>query len=306
MSPMTIDARRCSIGRQPWLILSALLASAILAVPPARAQAASETAEDPNLKMSNVVITVQRGSHAISGLVTHAPGTNAFRHGIALFPGYPGIMRLREEEGKPRYELGANFLIRSRRHWLDEETLVLAVDAPSDQWASFSQRFRESPRYGEDVKALLQEVGRRYGIPDWTLVGTSEGSISAYHAARMNLALAPRLILTASLFLGGRNGPGLTGADTEGLAARLLWVHHESDPCTYTPYRSAREFAERTRSPLLTVRGGGPERGAPCMPYSAHGFVGIERETVQAMRSWVKSGAVPPDVAKEQDRSAPR
>ncbi len=299
MSPNPIDTRLFSTSRQWRLILSALLASAILAVPPARAQAAGETAEDPNLKTSNVVISVQRGSHAISGLVTHAPAARAFRHGIALFPGYPGIMRLREEEGRPRYELGANFLIRSRRHWLDEETLLLAVDAPSDQWASFSQNFRESPRYGEDVKALLQEVGRRYGIPDWTLVGTSEGSVSAFHAARMNPDLAPRLILTASLFLGGRNGPGLSGTSTEGMATRLLWVHHESDPCSYTPYRSAREFAERTRSPLLTVRGGGPERGAPCMPYSAHGFVGIERETVQAMRNWVKSGVVPPDVAKE-------
>ncbi len=299
MSPNPIDTRLFPTGRQWRLILLALLASAILAVPPARAQAAGETAEDPNLKTSNVVISVQRGSHAISGLVTHAPAARAFRHGIALFPGYPGIMRLREEEGRPRYELGANFLIRSRRHWLDEETLLLAVDAPSDQWASFSQNFRESPRYGEDVKALLQEVGRRYGIPDWTLVGTSEGSVSAFHAARMNPDLAPRLILTASLFLGGRNGPGLSGTSTEGMATRLLWVHHESDPCSYTPYRSAREFAERTRSPLLTVRGGGPERGAPCMPYSAHGFVGIERETVQAMRNWVKSGVVPPDVAKE-------
>ncbi len=299
MSHMTIDPGPFSIGRQWWLVLAALLASATLSARPAGAQATGERAEDPNQTMSNIVLTVARGEYSIAGLVTHAPGAGAFRHGIALFPGYPGIMRLREEEGRQRYELGANFLIRSRWHWLDEEILVLTVDAPSDQWGSFSQQFRETPRYGEDVRALLQEAGRRYGIPAWTLVGTSEGSISAFHAARMNPALAPRLILTSSLFLGGRIGPGLSGISTEGMATRLLWVHHESDPCTYTPYRSAREFAERTRSPLLTVRGGGPERGAPCMPYSAHGFVGIERETVQAMRSWVKTGAVPPDVGRE-------
>jgi pimeloyl-ACP methyl ester carboxylesterase len=112
---------------------------------------------------------------------------------------------------------------------------VLTVDAPSDQWSSFSQRFREDPRYGEDVKALLAEAGRRYAIADWTLVGTSEGSISAFHAARMNPALARRLILTASVFIAGRNGPGLSGVDFDGSAGRLLWVHHEADPCAYTP-----------------------------------------------------------------------
>jgi len=276
-----------------------MLAFGLCAALPAGAQSPGAATEDPNLKMSNIVLTVQRGGHAISGLVTHAPEAGAFKHGIALFPGYPGIMRLREEDGKPRFELGGNFLIRSRRHWLDSETLVLTVDAPSDQWGSFSQSFREEPRYGEDVEALLQEAGRRFGISEWTFVGTSEGSISAFHAARMNPALAPRVILTASLFLAGRNGPGLSGISTEGMAAGLLWVHHESDPCGYTPYRSAREFAARTRSPLLTVRGGGPERGAPCMAFTAHGFVGVERETVQAMRAWLRTGAVPPDVSRE-------
>ena len=45
----------------------------------------------------------------------------------------------------PRFDLRGNFLVRSRRHWLDEETLAVAVDAPSDQWATFSQTFRETP-----------------------------------------------------------------------------------------------------------------------------------------------------------------
>jgi hypothetical protein len=74
-------------------------------------------------------------------------------------------------------------------------------------------------------------------------------------------------------------------------------VHHESDPCQYTAYRDARRFAERSKSPLVTVRGGGSWRGDACEAFTAHGFVGVERETVLAMRSWVKTGVVPPDVA---------
>jgi len=271
---------------------------AVILIAGARA-AAAQAADDPNSQQVNSVLTVPLKDYSISGLVTHSPQAKTFRYGIALFPGYPSIMKLREEAGQPRFELGGNFLIRSRRHWVDDETLVISVDAPSDQWASFSQQFRQDPRYGADVAALLAEAGRRYAVSDWTLVGTSEGTVSAFHVARMNPGLAQRLILTASLFISGRNGPGLSGVGWDGLAPRLLWVHHASDPCSYTPYRSALQFTEASRSPLLTVRGGGPSSGAPCEARSAHGFVGIERETVLAMRSWVKTGAVPADVGRE-------
>jgi hypothetical protein len=172
------------------------------------------------------------------------------------------------------------------------------VDAPSDQWSTFDQRFREHPRYGADVAALLKEVAQRHGVEDWTFVGTSEGSVSAFHAARMNPGLARRIILTASLFQATRNGPGLSRVTWEGLSAPILWVHHENDPCTYTPYGDALRFAEKSRSPLVTVRGGDPGRGDACQAFTAHGFVGIERETVTAMRSWVKTGVVPSTVTR--------
>ncbi|MCX7166657.1 MAG: hypothetical protein NTV11_10335 [Rhodocyclales bacterium] len=279
---------------------AAILALALVTgQPPAHAQATAAAPTDPNSVATSIVLTVPLKGYSIAGLVSHLPEAKNFKYGIVLFPGYPSIMRLREEGGQPRFEMGGNFLIRSRRHWLDEETLVMAIDAPSDEWAGFSQQFRQEPRYGGDVAALLAEAARRYAISDWTLVGTSEGSVSAFHAARMNPGLAQRLILTSSLFLGGGYGPGLSGVNWDGLTPRLLWVHHEFDPCRYTPYRSARQHAEMTRSPLLTVRGGGPASGSACEARSAHGFIGIERETVLAMRSWVKTGVVPADVAKQ-------
>lgn len=272
--------------RLPFLCL--LLAAASL---PARAQT------DPNLAHPHQVVVATVGERSIAGLVTHQRGATAFKHGILLFPGHPGILRLREENGEPRFELGGNFLIRSRRHWLDDETLVVAIDAPSDQWGTFSQSFRETPRYGEDVAALVKELSRRFKVEDWTFVGTSEGSVSAYHAARLNPGLARRLILTASVFRASRNGPGLSAVSWEPVPAPLLWVHHEDDPCAYTPYAEARRFAEASRSPLVTARGGGPGRGNACQAQTAHGFVGVERQTVEAMRAWVKTGAVPPDPA---------
>lgn len=253
---------------------------------------------DPNLAHPTSVVTAQRDGYTISGLVTHLQGAKAFKHGIALFPGHPGIMKLREEGGLPKFEQRGNFLVRSRRHWLDEGTLVLVVDAPSDQWATFTQHFRETPRYGADVEALLVEAGRRYAVESWTFVGTSEGSVSAFHAARMNPRLARRTILTSSLFQPTINGPGLSWVNWANLAADLLWVHHEADPCAYTSYRDAQSFSRKTRKPLLTVRGGAPGRGGACEAFTAHGFVGVEPETVIAMRSWVKTGVVPADMKK--------
>lgn len=247
---------------------------------------------------AEAIVVAQRGSYTIAGLASHADVAPRFRFGIALFPGHPGILRLREAGGEPQYELRGNFLVRSRRHWHDGETMVLVLDAPSDEWHSFEQTFRARPRYGEDVAALLREVSARYGVEDWTFVGTSEGSVSAFHAARMNQDLAKRLVLTASVFRATRNGPGLSSAAWSELRIPLLWVHHEDDPCEFTSYNDARYFSGRTRSPLLTVRGGGPGKGGACQAFTAHGFVGVERETVLAMRSWARTGAVPPDVGE--------
>ena len=279
-------------------LLSTVAAGVLTLTTGAQLAHAQAGAKDPNLAHPTQVVTVKREGYTVSALVTHLQVAKSFKYAIALFPGHPGIMKLREEDGAPRFELRGNFLVRSRRHWLDDETLVAVVDAPSDEWAAFSQHFRETPRYGADIEALLKEVGRRYTVDDWTFVGTSEGSVSAFHAARMNPQLARRVILTSSVFLASRNGPGLTGVNWADLRVPLLWVHHEDDPCRFTSYRDAKAFAERSGKPLVTVRGGGPGRGDACQAFTAHGFVGVEPETVKAMRSWVKTGTVPADVAR--------
>lgn len=243
------------------------------------------------------VLIARQDGYSIAGLATRLEDAQALRYGIVLFPGHPGILRLEQAEGGPRYEMRGNFLVRSRRHWLDAETLVLVVDAPSDQWATFFQHFRTTPRYGADIGALLALASRKYGLADWTFVGTSEGSVSAFHAARMNPELARRLILTSSVWGPTRNGNGLSDADWSALKTPLLWVHHQHDPCQFTSYAEARRYAARTGSPLVTVRGGGPEKGGACQAFTAHGFVGVERAVVRAMRSWVRTGSVPEDVS---------
>jgi len=279
--------------------LAAIVCAVALSSAPQRGYAQSEDAPltDPNLSHPTQLVTVAVQNYTVSGLVTHLKDATNLKYGIALFPGHPGILRLREENGQFRFDLRGNFLVRSRRHWLDDETLVVLVDAPSDQWATFYQQFRETPRYGTDVAALLKEVQQRFKLEDGTFVGTSEGSISAVHAGRMNPDRARRIILTSSVFQEGKNGPGLLHVSFDGVKPRILWVHHQDDPCPFTSYRDARRFAEKSKSPLVTVRGGGPARGRPCDAFTEHGFVGVEIPTIKAMQFWIKTGAVPKDVA---------
>ena len=276
-------------------VLAVLLSTA---TQPGYAQSEDTPSTDPNLANPTQLVTVAVQNYTISGLVTHLKDAKNFKYGIALFPGHPGILRLREENGQFRFDLRGNFLVRSRRHWLDDETLVVVVDAPSDQWTTFYQQWRETPRYGTDVAALLKEVGQKFKLEDWTFVGTSEGSISAFHAGRMNPDLARRMILTSSVFQEGKNGPGLLHVSFDGVRPRILWVHHQDDPCPFTSYTEAKRFAQKSMSPLVTVRGGGPTRGRPCDAFTQHGFVGIEVPTIKAMKDWIKTGAVPNDVGK--------
>jgi hypothetical protein len=259
------------------------------------ATAALAQRADPNLAHPHEVLTVKRDGYSIAGLVSYSSGKET--RGVALFPGHPGIIKLRQEDGALKFEMRGNFLVRSRRHWLDDETLVMVVDAPSDQWASFYQEFRATPRYGADVGALVAEASRKYRVKDWTFVGTSEGSVSAFHAARMNPELAQRVILTASVFVAGKNGPGLSRADYATLKSDLLFVHHVDDPCQYTPYREAQAAAKRSGKPLVGVRGGGGWKGGLCEAFTAHGFAGAELAALRAMKIWIRTGQAPEEVS---------
>jgi len=262
------------------------------------AQTAHAQVKDPNALLANEVIVAQLPGRSISVLVTHQPGATKFTHAIALFPGSPGHMNLREEGGKIQYGLGGNFLVRARRHFIEDGILTVVVDAPSDQQNDFFQAVRETPRYGEDVKAALDAVAKKFGALDWTFIGTSEGSVSAAHAARMLPSEAKRVALTASVVSPSRRGRGLEVADIGQIKIPVLWVHNRDDPCKFTQYSRIKSYAEETKTPLLTVIGASGERGEPCEAFSQHGFVGMEIKTIKAMLSWIRTGQVPPDVTE--------
>ncbi|MBI1965587.1 MAG: hypothetical protein HYS46_05000 [Betaproteobacteria bacterium] len=262
------------------------------------AQQAAAQSADPNAALSNEVVVAQLPGRSISALVTHRPGATKFTHAIALFPGSPGYINLRVEGGEVRFGLRGNFLIRARRHFIEDGLLTVVIDAPSDRQVNFWHSYRASDRYGEDVKAVVDAVSRKFGALDWTFIGTSEGTVSAVHAARMVSPPAKRVALTSSLVTPSFAGPGVRVSDVRQVNIPVLWVHHRNDPCTYTQYPRVKQYAEETKTPLVTVTGAGDVRGNPCDAYTQHGFVGVEIKTIKAILSWVRTGAVPPDVTE--------
>lgn len=275
-----------SLPRSAFLAVGALL----LSVPPAGAQ---QQPGEGALVDEVVVVPVQ--DHSISVLLTHRAGETKFTRAVALFPGEPGRGNLRVENSAIQYDnQRGNFLVRARRHFLEPGVLAVVVDAPSDQQSGlFTHAFRASERYGQDIRAVVAAVNKRHGALDWTFIGHSEGVVSAAHAGRMLPTDARRVVLAASLTSPNYQGAGLTVEDAKRISVPILWVHHRNDPCRFTSYSRAKDFAEETRSPLLTVSGAKGSRGEACKPYTEHGFVGMEQPAIQAINEWIRTGKPP-------------
>ena len=183
-------------------------------------QPAAAQGKDPNAAFANELIVAQLPGRSITALITHPPGATKFTHAVAIFPGSPGYINLRIEDGAIQNDQRGGFLIRARRFFLE------------------------------------------------------------------------------SVVTPGSRGRGVEVTDIKQIRIPVLWVHHRNDPCEYTPHHRVRNYAQETKTPLVTVTGVGDRRGKPCMAFTEHGFVGMEAKTIKAILSWIRTGAVPADVSE--------
>jgi pimeloyl-ACP methyl ester carboxylesterase len=201
-----------------------------------------------------------------------------------LFPGGQGNIRLRSDGGQIKLGEG-NFLVRSRKFFADSGIATAVFDAPSDEATGMNDGFRLGDKHAADIAAVVAELKKRYPELPVFLVGTSRGTISAAAAGRVLADRVAGVVLTSTLFNAARSGPGLSGFDFATISAPLLFVHHADDSCSFTPYRNAKSLS--AKFPLITVQGGDTPRSDPCEAFSAHGYLGKERETVEAMANWM-------------------
>ena len=203
-----------------------------------------------------------------------------------LFPGGPGNIRLRTENGTIKYGPG-NFLVRSRLSFVEGGVAVAVIDAPSDESRGMDDRFRLGDKHAVDIAAVVGDLKKRYDNAPVFLVGTSRGTVSAAATGAAIGGSVSGVVLTSTLFLAARSGPGLSNFDYGKLGVPVLLVHHVEDSCFVTPYRDAQKLAEARRYPLISVRGGLPATSDACEAFSAHGYLGREKETVEAIVNWM-------------------
>src|SRR5687767_5431268 len=208
-----------------------------------------------------------------------------------LFPGSGGLIQLRSENGKPRFNQG-NFLVRSRAEFIKRGVVAAILDAPSDQQGGWgmSDEFRLGDSHFTDMIAVIGELEKRFpGVPLF-LVGTSRGTISAAALGAKLGQRAAGVVLTSSMLRqtpknSKEPGPGLSRFDFTTIKVPLLFVHHVSDQCQSTPYGDTARLSDKY--PLITVFGGASPQSGPCEAFSQHGFLGKESDTVEQIVNWM-------------------
>lgn len=184
-----------------------------------------------------------------------------------------------------------NFLVRTRNHWVEQELVVVLVDAPSDRQSSpYLSGRRLTPEHVADVRTVLEWARARYQLPVW-LVGTSRGTQSAaYLATELQGAQAPDgIVLTSSIAKDPKGSP-VNAMPLEKIRIPVLLVHHEKDACSLCSFADVPSILTRlVHAPRksLMVFSEGITQGDPCEAYAYHGFNGIEAEVVDRIAGWI-------------------
>lgn len=203
---------------------------------------------------------------------------------LILIPG--GVGGLGKLEGNE--PTSPNFLVRSRKHFAEAGFNVAIMGRPRDQ-DDMTYELRIGTDHLADIRKIIDFVKADTGLPVW-LVGTSRGSVSATAAAiAFPQDLLAGIVLSSSVV---RNKPGaLPDQKLANIRVPVLLIHHRQDACPICrPEDLPRVLDALKGAPvkkLVMMEGGGPTQGAACDALHHHGFIGIEREAVQAITDWL-------------------
>jgi len=239
------------------------------------------------------IVTLPTRGDVTQSYLLSAPETGKARAVAILFPGGPGKVDVEREAARQVLDRG-NFLVRARRIFAASGIAAVVMDAPSDQSSGMDDGYRLGSAHAEDIAKVVADAKTRFpGLPVF-LVGTSRGTISAASAGSRLGTAVDGVVLTATLFLASRRQPGLSGFDFSSIPVPLLFVHHVDDGCDYTPHSAAKRLADRY--PVVSVSGGLPPQSKPCEAMSAHGFLGREADTVDAIAKWMLKQPYPREI----------
>ena len=189
------------------------------------------------------------------------------RYVLILFPGGSGNMNPRMQGDRVMYGFSGNFLIRSRKLMVDEEFATVSTNSTSNT---------------EHIQAVIDDINRRFAGARIYLMGTSAGTSST-------LALAGYLSDKIAGEIHTASFTEVRRLDPRKYKNRHLIVHHKDDGCRYTPFFAGEESHRRYGTDFIVMEGG-ISTGDACEAFAHHGFNGIERETVDTIKAWIRKG----------------
>jgi len=194
-----------------------------------------------------------------------------------LFAGSSGNIGI-NPNGQP--VTNGNFLVRSRRIFVQNHLATVVIDCPSDYKDGMDTAFRISKDHAADVGLVIDEMNKKFpGLPVY-LIGTSRGTISAAYVAEKLEGKVKGVVLTSTVF---------NEIDfSKGFTIPVLIVHNTEDGCSASPYSGAINTSKSYRYPLVSVKGGSFATGREkCGPFSPHGFLNKEEPTISTIANWI-------------------
>jgi len=189
------------------------------------------------------------------------------RYVVILFPGGSGVVNPRMKDGKLVYGFKGNFVVRTRKFIVDDE---------------FSTVTTNSTQSEERIQTVLDDIKRRFPKAQIYIMGTSNGTFDT-------MALAPYLSTRIAGAIHTSSLSRIASFNAKQYTNRHLVVHHKHDGCHATPFSSAQHSHEKYGNDFIAMDGG-IAVGNPCEPLGHHGFNGIEEETIDAIKKWIKQG----------------
>jgi hypothetical protein len=220
----------------------------------------------PALAADEIVISVKASDGEIVRYVLTSGGS-APHYGVILMPGGRGELPLRQADGALATALPGDFLIRSRTLFVDSQFVAASTAATS------------TPAL---ILAIEHDLERRFGPLSVYVVGTSRSTEATQ-------ALAAPLDGQVAGFVHTSSMATIANFDPRKFRSRHLLVAHRDDGCQVTPPSHAIASHDRYGTDLILVDGG-EAVGDPCMPSAHHGYHGIEKETVDRIKAWIRQG----------------
>jgi hypothetical protein len=219
----------------------------------------------PARAADEIVTSVKASDGETVRYVLTSVGT-APHYAVILMPGGNGRLRLQRQDGRLTEKLNGNFLIRSRTLFADSQFVAASTAATST---------------ASHILAIVQDLNRRYGRLSVYVIGTS-------HSTGATQALVGPLDGQVAGFVHTSSMDSIATLDPHKFRSRQLLVAHAHDVCRVT-HPSSAEASHRNYGTELIVMDGGSSVGDDCGAWAHHGYNGVERETVDRIKAWIRA-----------------